>query len=183
MTNKKHFVIEDSDDSDDKTNDYTSQYNNNEIVIPNNHHRLNNDNKNEIGFLNDDEFMNDKNYYNNDNDNMEKANQDVERLKQFYRIVFGDSDNEDVENLLFNAYNSGPEQSVAYTRQSAQNAAACCPNGCHEERLRRERTDELECLERDCVLWVKASYTLLQKARSQAVLSLTVFFCPCFGII
>ena len=91
MINKKHYVIEDSDDSDDKTNDYTSQYNNNEIVIPNNHHRLNNDNKNEIAFLNDDEFTNDKNYYSNDNDNMEKANPDVARLKkiigEFWEIL------------------------------------------------------------------------------------------------
>ena len=87
------------------------------------------------------------------------------------------------KNLLFNAYYFGLEQSAAYTKELAQSVAACCPNGCHEEWLRRERTDELECLERDCVLWVKESYTLLQKARSQAVLSLTVFFRPCFGII
>ena len=84
MTDKKHFVIEDSgnSDADDKTNDYTSQYNNNEMVVPNNHNRLNNGNKNEIAFLNDDEFTNDKNYYSNDNDNMEKANPDVARLKK-----------------------------------------------------------------------------------------------------
>ena len=122
MTDKKHQVIEDSDDSDadDETNEYTSQYTNNEMVVPNNYHRFKNDNKNEIAFLNDDDFTKDKNYYNNDNDNMEKANQDVERLKQLYRRVFGDTDNEDVENLLFNAYNLGPEQSATYTRELSQ---------------------------------------------------------------
>ena len=90
---------------------------------------------------------------------------------KYYRDVFGSSDNEDVEALLFQALNYGPEQSAVYSREMAQGAAACCPNGCGEERLRRAGIDELLVLERDAIAAVHDANLNLQYAQAKAAVS------------
>jgi len=90
---------------------------------------------------------------------------------KYYRDVFGSSDNEDVEALLFQALNYGPEQSAVYSREMAQGAAACCPNGCGEERLRRAGIDELLVLERDAIAAVHDANLSLQYAQAKAAVS------------
>ena len=90
---------------------------------------------------------------------------------KYYRDVFGSSDNEDVEALLFQALNYGPEQSAVYSREMAQGAAACCPNGCGEERLRRAGIDELLVLERDAIAAVHDANMNLQYAQAKAAVS------------
>mmetsp|Transcript_8864 Transcript_8864/g.18772 ORF Transcript_8864/g.18772 Transcript_8864/m.18772 type:complete len:991 (+) Transcript_8864:58-3030(+) len=96
---------------------------------------------------------------------------DMQRRMKYYRDVFGSSDNEDVEALLFQALNYGPEQSAVYSREMAQGAAACCPNGCGEERLRRAGIDELLVLERDAVAAVHDANLDLQFAQARAAVS------------
>lgn len=96
---------------------------------------------------------------------------DMQRRMKYYRDVFGSSDNEDVEALLFQALNYGPEQSAVYSREMAQGAAACCPNGCNEERLRRAGIDELLILERDAVAAVHDANLELQYAQARAAVS------------
>ena len=95
----------------------------------------------------------------------------VDKLQSFYRRIFGSKDHHDIENVLFNAFDFGPEQSAVYSREFAQGAAACCPNGCCEERLYRKSYDELECLERDCKDRLEACYMDLQRAQHKALLS------------
>ena len=95
----------------------------------------------------------------------------VDKLQSFYRRIFGNTDHEDIENLLFNAFDFGPEQSAVYSREFAQGAAACCPNGCCEERLYRKSYDELECLEHECKRRLESTYLDLQRAQSKAILS------------
>ena len=53
----------------------------------------------------------------------------------------------------------------------AQGAAACCPNGCGEERLRRAGIDELLVLERDAVAAVHDANLDLQFAQARAAVS------------
>mmetsp|Transcript_6615 Transcript_6615/g.12917 ORF Transcript_6615/g.12917 Transcript_6615/m.12917 type:complete len:380 (-) Transcript_6615:69-1208(-) len=65
----------------------------------------------------------------------------------------------------------GPEQSAVYSREMAQGAAACCPNGCGEERLRRAGIDELLVLERDAVAAVHDANLDLQFAQARAAVS------------
>ena len=96
---------------------------------------------------------------------------DMQRRMKYYRDVFGSSDNEDVEALLFQALNYGPEQSAVYSREMAQGAAACCPNGCGEERLRRAGIDELLVLERDAIAAVHDANLNLQYAQAKAAVS------------
>ena len=95
----------------------------------------------------------------------------MQRRMKYYRDVFGSSDNEDVEALLFQALNYGPEQSAVYSREMAQGAAACCPNGCGEERLRRAGIDELLVLERDAIAAVHDANMNLQYAQAKAAVS------------
>ena len=59
----------------------------------------------------------------------------------------------------------GPEQFAVYSREFAQSAAACCPNGCGERRLRQARIDELLIMEQDAIAEVQAANEALEKAQ------------------
>jgi len=79
--------------------------------------------------------------------------------------VFGTDYEEDVVSLLVQAMDYGPEQTAVYSREFAQGAAACCPNGCAEERTRDLRIDELLDLELEVKLMVEESFNELQNAQ------------------
>lgn len=72
---------------------------------------------------------------------------------------------EDVVSLLVQAMNYGPEQTAVYSREFAQGASACCPNGCAEERTRDLRIDELLELEMEVKHMVEESFTELKHAQ------------------
>lgn len=49
----------------------------------------------------------------------------------------------DADYRIFESLNYGPEQQAVYSREMAQGAAACCPKGCCEGRVRRQPIDKL----------------------------------------
>jgi hypothetical protein len=72
----------------------------------------------------------------------------------YYKDVFGaDIDAEGgvelEKTLIMHALEYGPEQTAVYSREFAQGAAACCPNGCREERLHYYELKDLEILEEE----------------------------------
>jgi hypothetical protein len=72
----------------------------------------------------------------------------------YYKDVFGadiDADGglELEKTLIMHALEYGPEQTAVYSREFAQGAAACCPNGCREERLHYYELKDLEILEEE----------------------------------
>lgn len=89
------------------------------------------------------------------------------RNKEYYRDVLGATDEEIAGTFLSD--NFSPEQTAAYSREFHQSAAACCPNGCCEGRLRRAPIDDLRQLEDDAILEVHAANTALKKAQRRVV--------------
>lgn len=62
--------------------------------------------------------------------------EDAETRRQMaqYRQTYGTENASDVDFRIFKSLslNYGPEQQAVYSREMAQGAAACCPNGCCE---------------------------------------------------
>ena len=63
----------------------------------------------------------------------------------------------------------GPEQTAIYSREVAQSAAACCPNGCWEGAVLHATIDELLVLEREAAENVHKANLELYRARQEAV--------------
>jgi len=88
-----------------------------------------------------------------------------------YHRVFGGDDQEEVESILMQAMNYGPEQTAVYSRELAHGAASCCPHGCNEEKLRKASIDELIKLEKEALAAVEAADLSLRYARELAAVS------------
>ena len=67
------------------------------------------------------------------------------------------------------SYDFGPEQTAMYSREFAQGASNCCPNGCCEGRVRRATIDELRDMEKEALERVHAANLLLGKAQVRAI--------------
>lgn len=67
------------------------------------------------------------------------------------------------------SYDLGPEQTAMYSREFAQGASNCCPNGCCEGRVRRATIDELREMEKEALERVHAANLLLGKAQHRAI--------------
>ena len=78
----------------------------------------------------------------------------------------GETEEELLKALLVNQF--GPEQTAIYSREVAQSAAACCPNGCWEGAVLHATIDELLVLEREAAEAVHRANVELYKARQQA---------------
>ena len=92
----------------------------------------------------------------------------IEEINRSIQDIGGD-DVEEVEDFMLQALQFGPEQKAVYRREIAQSAAACCPFGCREERLRYLRIDDLIALEKRLRLdIVNASGSLRQAQRRAA---------------
>lgn len=78
----------------------------------------------------------------------------------------------DVGYLIFRTLNYGPEQQAVYTREMAQGAAACCPNGCCEGRVRRLPIDRLLEMEDATILRLEKAQYELQCAQMKAAISI-----------
>jgi hypothetical protein len=87
------------------------------------------------------------------------------RKKNYFREVLGSAEDEEVEANFLLSFDYGPEQFAVYSREFAQSAAACCPNGCGERRLRQARIDELLVMEQDAIAEVQAANEALEKAQ------------------
>jgi hypothetical protein len=87
----------------------------------------------------------------------------------YNREVLGSAFDEEVEDLFLEALDFGPEQTAVYSREFAQSAAPCCPNGCFEEALLDATIDELLDLEQFALEEVQAANKALEAARSRAV--------------
>jgi len=99
---------------------------------------------------------------------------DTDANHEYYRHVFGSGygDAADESGVFQSSYEfGGPEQTAVYSREFAQSAAACCPHGCGEGRLRRSGIDELRRLEEEAKQEVHAANLLLRKAQARAVVS------------
>lgn len=77
-----------------------------------------------------------------------------------------------VDYQVFRSLNYGPEQQAVYSREFAQGAAACCPNGCNEERVRRQPIDQLLAMEESTISRLEKAQLELQCAQMQAAVSI-----------
>lgn len=101
--------------------------------------------------------------------------QDFETNRQAaqYRQTYGDAENpSDMEANIFRSLNIGPEQQAVYSREMAQGAAACCPNGCCEGRVRRKAIDRLLEMEDEAIERLTAAQNELNLAQKEAAVSI-----------
>ena len=90
-----------------------------------------------------------------------------------YREAYGTNENTaDVDVAIFRSLNYGPEQQAVYSREMAQGAAACCPNGCGEERVRRMPIDRLLEMEDETIARLEKAQYELQCAQMNAAVSI-----------
>jgi hypothetical protein len=96
--------------------------------------------------------------------------QDVETKRQIaqYRQAYGQSEASDLDYRIFRSLNYGPEQQAVYSREMAQGAAACCPHGCCEGRVRRQPIDRLLEMEEATIQRLENAQEQLQHAQMQA---------------
>lgn len=93
---------------------------------------------------------------------------------EYYNDVFGskiDDEGELQNTLLVHALSYGPEQTAVYSREFAQGAAACCPNGCREERMHSLNLKQLEELEEEIKADVEESFKVLTEAQNSNIAS------------
>lgn len=93
--------------------------------------------------------------------------------KEYFRQVLGSLADDSIDSHVFDALNFGPEQAAVYSREFAQAAAPCCPNGCFEGRVRRMRIDELLELEEIAAEQVHRANLALREARQKATVTYT----------
>lgn len=86
----------------------------------------------------------------------------------YYREVLGSLVEQEVESHIFEAMHFGPEQTAVYSREFAQSAAPCCPNGCFEGRIRNASIDDLLEMERYAASQLHKANLELREARSRA---------------
>jgi hypothetical protein len=101
--------------------------------------------------------------------------QDLEANRQAaqYRHAYGEAQNpSDIDTRIFRSLNYGPEQQAVYSREMAQGAAACCPNGCCEGRVRRKAIDRLLEMEESTIERLEIAQKELQAAQKEAAVSL-----------
>lgn len=72
-------------------------------------------------------------------------------------------------HAVLNTNHFGPEQTAIYSREFAQSAAACCPNGCWEGAILDATIDELMEMEKEAAASVHMANLNLWKARRQAM--------------
>jgi hypothetical protein len=84
--------------------------------------------------------------------------------QEYYRAVLGFD-----HGTSLGSFDFGPEQTAMYSREFAQGASNCCPNGCFEGRIRRANIDELRDMERDALERVHTANVLLHKAQVRAI--------------
>jgi hypothetical protein len=85
-----------------------------------------------------------------------------------YRQTYGQSEASDLDYRIFRSLNYGPEQQAVYSREMAQGAAACCPHGCCEGRVRRQPIDRLLEMEEATIERLENAQEQLQHAQMQA---------------
>lgn len=113
-----------------------------------------------------------------DDDDASQHTKSLRRKKKIDREIFRScTENQDYyRNVLgvdqgsgFISYDFGPEQTAMYSREFAQGASNCCPNGCFEGRVYRATIDELREMERVALEKVHAANLLLDKAQVRAL--------------
>jgi len=106
-----------------------------------------------------------------------RISEEDKRLQQridYYNDVFGskiDDEGELQNTLLVHALSYGPEQTAVYSREFAQGAAACCPNGCREGRMRTLSLIQLEEIEEEIKRDVEDSFEDLSNAQKSNLTS------------
>lgn len=91
--------------------------------------------------------------------------QNLQKQQSYVRQVLGSVYEEDTDAYVFEAIAFGPEQAAVYSREFAQAAAPCCPNGCREERIRLALIDELLEAERQAAAEVHQANLELRQVR------------------
>lgn len=77
----------------------------------------------------------------------------------------------DIDYHIFKSLNYGPEQQAVYSREMAQGAAACCPNGFCEGRVKRQPIDKLLQMEAATVERLENAQYELKCAQMKAAVS------------
>ena len=114
-----------------------------------------------------------------DDDTASSRFQDAETKRQVsqYRQTYGQSEASDLDYRIFRDLNYGPEQQAVYSREMAQGAAACCPHGCCEGRVRRQPIDRLLEMEEATIQRLENAQEQLQHAQMQAGKSCRLKLC------
>ncbi len=109
----------------------------------------------------------------------------IEQRIKYYSNVFGADINDLFENdisanqagqyyeqtLMTQLLSYGPEQTAVYSKEFARGAAACCPNGCREEKIRELfKLRDLEELQEELQEKVKESFDALVKIQQENVI-------------
>ena len=99
--------------------------------------------------------------------------EEMKRQVSQYRQTYGPSEDvSDLDYRIFRSLNYGPEQQAVYSREMAQGAAACCPNGCCEGRVRRQPIDRLLEMEEATIERLEHAQYQLQCAQMRAAVSI-----------
>jgi hypothetical protein len=118
-------------------------------------------------YRSDDEEVSQRNASSRSSDRSRSIYCDSIRNKTYFREVLASTNDEEVEANFLLSFNFGPEQFAVYSREFAQSAVACCPNGCGERRLRRARIDELLIMEQEAIAEVHAANAALEIAQNK----------------
>lgn len=95
----------------------------------------------------------------------------LSKKKSYFRQVLGSVVDDAADEHVYEAVTFGPEQTAVYSREFAQAAAPCCPNGCREDRVRAARIDELLDMEREAAAAVHDANLALNEIRHKIAVS------------
>ena len=118
----------------------------------------------------DEESQHIQNPWKNNHKSPRNAYKESMQNLDYYKEVFSTFYCSEQNKMLLSnvSEQQGPEQTAVYSRELAQSAAACCPNGCFEGRLRRSGIDDLVLEERDAIIKVHDAYDEWESARTRA---------------
>lgn len=88
--------------------------------------------------------------------------------QEYVRQVFNTGKFQEEEYEFLKSQKQYPEQTAVYSREFAQSAAPCCPNGCCEDRVRNAEFQELIEMEKEAVEKVAAANRDLKEAQNVA---------------
>lgn len=183
---KRHYDID--LDVENEQNDHDGEEKKNDQIFNHQHGASKENNEFKFTAL---QQVGSKDYLDDDYDSSEENGIDdfaaIQKRIRYYSNVFGVDfndlyDNNDLganpnqtesaeQTLMTQLLSFGPEQTAVYSKEFARGAAACCPNGCREEKKREQlNLRALEELEAELVIKVKQSYYLLVQVQQDNVI-------------
>jgi hypothetical protein len=95
----------------------------------------------------------------------------LDEKQAYYRQVFGSIMLDEADERIYETICYGPEQAAVYSREFAQAASPCCPNGCREGRVLNARMEELLEMEKRLISEVQEANVELKEIRHRMAMS------------